>query len=53
MTLIPVSAFYTNRAAAAARGLVRFVLCKADAVLDEACAKLERYLVQQPAPRPR
>lgn len=51
VTLIPVSAFYTDRAAAP-RGLVRFVLCKADAMLDEACAKLERYLAQQQAAQP-
>jgi N-succinyldiaminopimelate aminotransferase len=38
---IPVSAFYEG---AAPRSWIRFAFCKQDAVLDEACARLERFL---------
>jgi len=38
---IPVSAFYEGDAP---RGWIRFAFCKQDAVLDEACARLERFL---------
>jgi aspartate/methionine/tyrosine aminotransferase len=37
---IPVSAFYESDAP---QGWVRFAFCKQDAVLDEACARLERF----------
>jgi aspartate/methionine/tyrosine aminotransferase len=43
VTVIPVSAFYAD-AAAAPRGLVRFCFCKEDAKLAAACARLEAYL---------
>ena len=42
MTLIPVSAFFADRAAAP-RTLVRFVVCKTDDKLQTACDKLRRY----------
>ena len=42
VTLIPVSAFYADRAAAP-RTLVRFVVCKTDDKLQTACDKLRRY----------
>jgi len=38
---IPVSAFYEGDAP---RGWIRFAFCKQDAVLDEACARLGRFL---------
>ena len=44
---IPVSAFYE---AGAPRGWIRFAFCKQDAVLDEACARLERFLRRTPRP---
>lgn len=42
VTLIPVSAFYADRAAAP-RTLVRFVYCKTDEKLNTACNKLAAY----------
>ncbi|KAL4431641.1 hypothetical protein ABPG77_001483 [Micractinium sp. CCAP 211/92] len=42
VTLIPVSAFYADRATAP-RTLVRFVFCKTDEKLQTACDKLRRY----------
>jgi aspartate/methionine/tyrosine aminotransferase len=42
VTLIPVSAFYEDRASAP-RSLVRFVTCKTDEKLDAACLALEKY----------
>lgn len=44
MTLIPVSAFYPDRATAP-RTLVRFVFCKTDEKLQAACDKLRAYLL--------
>lgn len=46
VTLIPVSAFYADRASAP-RTLVRFVFCKTDQKLHTACDKLRRYLGQE------
>ncbi len=43
---IPVSAFYEGDAP---RGWVRFAFCKADQVLDEACARLHRHFAQRQA----
>jgi aspartate/methionine/tyrosine aminotransferase len=45
VTLIPVSAFYEDRAAAP-RTLVRFVFCKTDEKLGAACDALQRYFGQ-------
>lgn len=42
VTLIPVSAFYADRATAP-RTLVRFVFCKTDEKLNTACEKLRAY----------
>lgn len=42
VTLIPISAFYGDRAAAP-RTLVRFAFCKSDQKLQEAVAKLQSY----------
>ena len=42
VTLIPISAFYDDRAAAP-RTLVRFAFCKTDEKLQEAVAKLRAY----------
>ncbi|KAI3436192.1 hypothetical protein D9Q98_002247 [Chlorella vulgaris] len=42
VTLIPVSAFYADRATAP-RTLVRFVFCKTDEKLQTACDKLRAY----------
>lgn len=42
VTLIPVSAFYED-ANAAPRTLVRFVFCKTDEKLSQACDRLEEY----------
>jgi aspartate/methionine/tyrosine aminotransferase len=42
VTLIPVSAFYED-ANAAPRTLVRFVFCKTDEKLTQACDRLEDY----------
>jgi len=44
VTLIPVSAFYADKATAP-RTLVRFVFCKTDEKLQTACDKLRRYLL--------
>ena len=52
VTLIPVSAFYDDRASAP-RSLVRFVTCKTDAKLEAACAALERYFGAQREAGPR
>lgn len=46
VTLIPVSAFYADRATAP-RTLVRFVFCKTDEKLQTACDKLRRYFAAQ------
>ena len=44
VTLLPLSAFYVDAGGAGVpRTLVRFVTCKADARLDEACARLEAF----------
>ena len=44
VTLLPLSAFYVDAGAAGVpRTLVRFVTCKTDARLDEACARLEAF----------
>jgi aspartate/methionine/tyrosine aminotransferase len=45
VTVIPVSAFYAD-AAAAPRHLVRFCFCKEDGKLAEACRRLAAYLVE-------
>lgn len=42
VTLIPVSAFYSDRSEAP-RTLVRFVFCKTDAKLQAACDALRAY----------
>lgn len=46
VTLIPVSAFYADRAATP-RTLVRFVFCKTDEKLNTACGKLRTYFGRQ------
>lgn len=43
VTVIPVSAFYEDKSSAP-KTLVRFVFCKTDAKLDEACRLLAKYL---------
>lgn len=47
VTLIPVSAFYADRATAP-KTLVRFVFCKTDAKLEAACVKLQAYFGRGP-----
>lgn len=42
VTLIPVSAFYDD-ADEAPRTLVRFVFCKTDDKLSQACDRIEKY----------
>jgi aspartate/methionine/tyrosine aminotransferase len=52
VTLIPVSAFYED-ANAAPRTLIRFVFCKTDEKLSQACDRLEDYFGRLKADLPR